>query len=229
MAKPSQTQKKEKNEKNRARKKRTFYNRLAMGLLLILLLVGIVYSIRSIKKVDLSDPGNRPFRGNGSARVIISEFSDFQCPACRAAEPNLKQLLLDYPGKIKFVFYNYPLTVNHPWAMMAGEAAQCAGDQEKFWPYHDLLYDRQDIWAKDSSPGILLKKYAVELGLNPERFNVCLDTRKKKAVMEEDLSIGDALQIQSTPTIFINQERIIGGFKLDELKKAAEAEIILHP
>lgn len=220
--------KQEKEEKNRSRKKRTFYNRLAMGIFVAGLLVMIVYSIKSIKKIDLTQPGKHPFKGNPSSKVIVSEFSDFQCPACRAAEPSLKQLMTDYPDKIKLVFYNYPLTANHPWAMLAAEAASCADLQGKFWPYHDLLYDRQDAWVKDSAPDKIFKGYAVELGLETGQFNNCLDQKKTKGTIEEDQSLGDALVVNSTPTLYVNQTKV-EGIRLPEIKHAVETELALHP
>ncbi|MFI5303850.1 MAG: DsbA family protein [Nitrospiria bacterium] len=224
----SATQKKEKEVKQKAKKSRKTVNRIAMGAMVLFVLLVIVYSIKSIRPVNLSDSGNHPFKGNSTAKVIISEFSDFQCPACKGAEPNIKQLLTDYEGKVKFVFYNYPLTQNHPWAMLAAEAAQCANEQEKFWPYHDLLYDRQEMWSKDSSPQKLFKDYAVELNLKAESFNSCLDSGKERSRVADDQDKGDALQVQSTPTIFINQQRVVGGNSLFELKEAVENEVRLH-
>jgi protein-disulfide isomerase len=224
----SATQKKEKEIKHQSKKSRKTANRIAMGAMVIFVLLVIVYSIKSIRKVNLADSGNRPFQGNSASKVIVSEFSDFQCPACKGAEPNIKQLLKDYEGKIKFVFYNYPLTQNHQWAMLAAEAAQCANDQGKFWPYHDFLYDRQDVWSKDSDPKKLFKGYAVELALNGEAFNSCLEGGKNRSLIADDQGVGDALNIQSTPTLFINQQRIIGGNSLFELKQALDSEISLH-
>jgi len=224
----SASQKKDRELKQHSRKNRNKINRVAMAALVVFILLVVVYSIKSIRHFNLADPGNRPFRGNGAARIIISEFSDFQCPACRGAEPNIGEILKQYQGKVKFVFYNYPLTQNHQFALIAAEAALCANDQEKFWPYHDLLYDRQDIWSKASDVNKTLKTYATELGLNGETFSQCLEGGKKKSVITEDQDVGDALQVQSTPTIFINQQRIIGGNSLTELKQALDSEINLR-
>lgn len=224
----SANQKKEKEFKHKAKRNRKLVNRIAMGALVLIVLWVVVYSIRSIHPVDLMESGNHPFKGNPASKVVISEFSDFQCPACKGAEPNLKELLKEYEGKVKFVFYNYPLTQNHPWAMLAAEAAQCAGDEDKFWSYHDLLYDRQEVWAKNSAPRNLFNDYAVELGLNAANFKACLEKGKKHALISEDQDKGDALQIQSTPTIFINKQRVIGGNSLLELKQAVESEIRLQ-
>lgn len=224
----SANQKKEKEIKHQAKKKRKIVNRIAMGLTVLGILLVIVYSIRSMHPVNLADTGNHPIRGNPTAKVVISEFSDFQCPACKGAEPNINQLLKDYDGKIKVVFYNYPLTQNHQWALLAAEAAQCANDQGKFWPYHDLLYDRQEVWSKASEPQKLFKDYAVELELKSETFISCLDSGKKRPTIAEDQDKGDALQIQSTPTLFINEQRIVGGNSLFELKQAVESEVRLR-
>ncbi|MBI1818845.1 MAG: DsbA family protein [Nitrospirae bacterium] len=224
----SSSQKKEKENKSKARKTRNLFNRIFMGLLVLFFIIGVVYSIKSIRPVNLLESGNHPFKGNSAAKVIVSEFSDFQCPACKGAEVNMKKLLADYPDKIKLVFYHYPLSANHPWAMLAAEASECANDQGQFWPLHDLLYDRQEIWSKDSAPSKLFKGYAAELGIKAEPFNTCLDQGKKKSVIAEDQGQGDALQIQSTPTIFINQQRIIGGNSYPDLKQAVESEINLR-
>ena len=91
--------------------------------------------------------GQLPPKGNLSSNVIVAEFSDFQCPFCRAAEPTVKRIISEYSDKIKFVYMNFPLTQIHRFADKSANAAECANEQGKFWEYHDILFDRQSEWA----------------------------------------------------------------------------------
>ncbi len=91
--------------------------------------------------------GNAQTKGSADAKVVIVEYSDFQCPYCSRAEPTVEQLLKDYEGKIRFAYKEYPLTQIHPNAMAASEFALCAGDQGKYWEAHDLLFDKQAEWS----------------------------------------------------------------------------------
>jgi protein-disulfide isomerase len=110
--------------------------------------------------------GDRGFaRGPKNAPVTIVEFSDFQCPFCKTANATVKQVLDKYPGKVRLVFRDYPLASLHPQAPKAHEAARCAGDQQKFWEYHDMLFERS---PKMSPPD--LKQYAQDLKLDAAAF-----------------------------------------------------------
>ncbi len=90
-------------------------------------------------------------RGPKDAPVTIVEFSDFQCPFCKSANTTVKQVLDKYPGKVRLVFRDYPIASLHPQAPKAHEAARCAGDQSKFWEYHDVLFERS---PKAVAPGL---------------------------------------------------------------------------
>ncbi|MFH0711040.1 MAG: thioredoxin domain-containing protein [Candidatus Aenigmatarchaeota archaeon] len=91
--------------------------------------------------------GSLPPKGNSSARVVVVEFSDYQCPFCRRVEPTVEKIISEYVEKIKFVYMDLPLYSIHKFAGQASNAARCANEQGKFWEYHDVLYDRQDEWA----------------------------------------------------------------------------------
>src|SRR5205085_997458 len=93
-------------------------------------------------KIEVAADPSR-LRGNPNAPVTIVEFSDFQCPYCRAAEPTIKEVLDKYKDKVRFSYRDYPLKQIHPHAEQAAEAARCAGEQGKYWEYHDLLYAKQ--------------------------------------------------------------------------------------
>ena len=146
-----------------------------------------------------------PSVGPANAPVTIVEFSDFQCPYCRLSVPMIKEILAKYPGKVKVVYRDYP-GPNHPHAQQAAEAAQCAGDQGKFWEYHDSLFDRQA-----PGTGWNFTELAKEIGLNQDAFATCLDTGRFREEVAKDLQEGIKLGVVSTPTFFINGRPLVGA------------------
>jgi protein-disulfide isomerase len=153
-----------------------------------------------------------PFLGPQDALVTIIEFSDFQCPYCRSVQPTLKQLLQDYQGKIKLVFRDFPLRNIHPQAQKAAEAAQCAAEQQQFWPYHDKLFASTSLQIQE------LKQYAQELGLSMEQFTACLDSNKYAQEVERDLQDGMNAGVNATPSFFINGQPVSGAVPYEQFK-----------
>ncbi len=150
-----------------------------------------------------------------SARVTLVEFGDYQCPACGAAHPVLKQLLAKYGDHVNLVFRNFPLT-QHKNAYAAAEAAESAGEQGKYWQMHDLLYDRQSDWAQTKDPTAQFVEYAKSLELDPDKFTKSLQDHKFITVIQNDLSDGNKLGVNSTPTFFVNGSQFTGN--LDQLE-----------
>lgn len=93
------------------------------------------------------DIGNSPVRGNAKAQVVIVEFSDFQCPFCKQANPIVQQVMKEYGDKVKLIYKHLPLTSIHPNAQIGAEAAECANEQKKFWQFHDVLFNNQAEWS----------------------------------------------------------------------------------
>jgi protein-disulfide isomerase len=153
-----------------------------------------------------------PFLGPQDAMVTIIEFSDFQCPYCQRVQPTLKRLLQDYQGKIKLVFRDFPLRNIHPQAQKAAEAAQCAAEQQQFWPYHDRLFASASLQIQE------LKQYAQELGLQMEQFTACLDSNKYAQEVERDLQDGLNAGVNSTPSFFINGQPVSGAAAYEQFK-----------
>ena len=151
------------------------------------------------------DTGNDPSLGPADAAVTIIEFSDFQCPYCKRSVSDIKELRNIYGERIRHVYRDYP-GPTHPHAQTAAEAARCAGEQGKFWEYHDLLFERQ-------SPGTGwdLVGLAQELRLQPDPFVQCLQTGRYRQDVLKDLQDGMALGITSTPTFFINGRPLVGA------------------
>ena len=159
----------------------------------------------------------QPFRvkGPADARVTIVEFSDFQCPACRVAEPVVRQLLSLYGKDVKFVFKDFPLERIHPYARAGAAAAECAGRQGKFWEYHDALYDKQQEWTNEAAPQ-KLEGYAKDLKLDAAAFKACQADPSVQAAISDDAREAQDRWVGSTPTFFINGQRFVGARQLQE-------------
>ncbi|MFQ5800857.1 MAG: DsbA family protein [Candidatus Hydrothermarchaeales archaeon] len=150
-----------------------------------------------------------PWAGDKDAEVIIVEFSDFQCPFCARAAPTVNQIKKIYGDKVLFVYRDFPLSSIHPQAQKAAEASQCAFEQDKFWEYHDLLFEKQQDWAGVGVPKF--KEYAADLGLDTDQFNGCLDSGKHAQEVTSDLQRGQHLGVTGTPTFFINGKKVVGA------------------
>lgn len=146
--------------------------------------------------------------GDPDAPVTIVEFGDFQCPGCGSFARQVKPLVdrqLVEPGRASFVFYDFPLVQMHGNAFLAARAARCAGDQERFWDYHDLLFQNQTRWSADSSPTGRFVSYAEELGLDMDAFEECLRSDRHAETVTANMRLGEALGVSGTPTIMVSR------------------------
>jgi protein-disulfide isomerase len=167
--------------------------------------------------VDASDD---PSKGPATAPVTIVEFSDFQCPFCARVNPTLQKVKETYGDTVRVVFRDFPLLQIHPQAAKAAEAATCANEQGKFWEMHDRLFaNQQKLQVAD------LKQYAVELGLNAESFNQCLDSGKHEAEWKKDLEDGAKYGLSGTPAFFINGRLISGAQPLEAFTEIIDEEL----
>ena len=161
-----------------------------------------------------------PSKGTGNAPVKIVKFEDFECPFCKTVQPTLTELLKKYDGKVRLVHKDLPLEAIHPQATLAAEAARCAGDQGKFWEYHDTLYGKAPkLGAGD------LKSYAKEIGLNTAAFDQCLESGTHKNVVQKDLAEGAKLGLTGTPSFFINGREISGAQPLEAFSAIIDEEL----
>ncbi len=149
-----------------------------------------------------------PSRGPRNAPVTIVEFSDFQCPYCKRAAVGLKPLIQSYGSEVRFVFKQMPLSI-HADAFKAAQASVCAGDQGKFWEYHDILFGASELSEQ------ALKKYAADLGLKTNEFDTCLDSEVSATIVRKDMQEAMQAGVQGTPTYFVNG-RIVKGMKSSE-------------
>jgi protein-disulfide isomerase len=150
---------------------------------------------------NLIDIAGSASRGAAAAKVAIVEFSDYECPFCgRHAQQTVPQLAREYvdTGKVRYIFKNMPLESIHPNAFKAAVAAECAGEQGKYWPLHDQLFANQR--ALDAAS---LANHARAAGLEPQMFQQCLGSNKHDARIRQDQAEGEAIGANSTPTFFI--------------------------
>ncbi len=148
------------------------------------------------------------FEGGKNASVTIVEYSDFQCPACAAYYPVMKELNAAFGDQIKIVYRNYPLTQIHANAQLAAQAAEAAGIQGKFFDMHDLLFAGQSTWSTLPNPADTFTSYATSLGLNIDQFNADLTSSAVRTAVADDVRSGMSANVTGTPTFFLNGERI---------------------
>ena len=158
-------------------------------------------------------------RGNPNAPVMIVEFSDFQCPYCHQVEPVVKDLLAKYGDKVSLAYRDLPLKQIHPQAEIAAEASRCAGEQGKYWEYHDQLFNASKL-DRDA-----LLEYARNLKLDDKKFDSCLTTGKYRTDVEKDLREGTQAGINGTPTFFINGTALSGAQSQESFAKVIDQEL----
>ncbi len=162
-------------------------------------------------------------RGPTDAPITIVEFSDYQCPFCKRAEATLKQVDALYPGKLRIVYRHLPLDF-HENAMPAAVAANCAGAQDRFWDYHDLLFENQRALGERQLLG-----YADQLGLDADAFRSCFEDEASAAQVSEDMALARQLGATATPTFFINGIELRGAQPLEMFRQIIDRELSARP
>jgi len=170
-------------------------------------------------KVELSFDSNR-VRGTSHPQVMIIEFSDFQCPFCRKVQPVLKNLLAEYEGRVSLAYRDFPLRGMHDQAELGAEAARCAGEQSKFWEYHDLLFENPEKINRDGLIGL-----SRTLKLDEGQFESCLSSGKYRPQVERDLQDGIRAGVLGTPAIFVNGVLVSGAEPQASFERIIEAQL----
>ena len=152
-----------------------------------------------------------PSLGDSNAPVTLVEFSDFECPVCRALHDALRGLLPNYP-QVRVVFKDYPLEQIHPWARTAALAGRCAYKENPatFWKIYDLIYDNQQIISAENAWG-KMTDFAGQSGLNVDEFKACMASPEAGAAVDASRANGVQLEVGSTPTSFVNGRRLVGA------------------
>jgi protein-disulfide isomerase len=170
-----------------------------------------------------------PVTGNPNATVTIVEFADFECPVCRQLHDALRGLLPNYP-QTRLVFKDFPLEQLHPWARTGALAGRCAyrQDAKAFWKMYDYLYDNQDLISAANAWDKAVD-YAGQAGLATDAFKACMTGQEAAAAVDASIANGKLLEVNSTPTLFVNGRRVVGAdahqleqviqYELQHLKK----------
>ena len=165
--------------------------------------------------------------GSPDAPVKISEYADFECPACAGfatiTEPDVRKRIVD-AGLASFTFYDYPLSM-HPNTVPAHNAAACADEQGKFWSMHDRIFQSQDEWNGQATdrPKAFFERYANEVGLDIGRWEACYDARKYQQRINANLSDGLRRGVNSTPSFVIGDRLYPGSLNYDEIKALVDS------
>ena len=143
-------------------------------------------------------------RGNANAPVTLEEFADFECPSCGAYYPELKKIESEFGDRLRVVFRERPLVPPHQHALMAAQAAEAAGLQNRFWEMHDKLYENQKTWSEANDLVPIFVDYAKQIGLDTDRFMKDLNGEEVAKRIFQDGKRAHALNVAGTPTFFVN-------------------------
>jgi len=160
-------------------------------------------------------------KGSPTAKTILVEFGDFQCPSCGLARVKIAEVLKKHEKNLKVVFKQYPMQNVHRNAMLAAQAAEAAGRQAKFWEMSELLFSRQAEWSNVPDPMTFFSKYAAELQLNPDKFRSDFTENEIRNKIYRDILEGQMAQVRSVPTFFLN------GNMLQNIKSDVEFQQLI--
>ncbi|MDX1536020.1 MAG: thioredoxin domain-containing protein [Candidatus Spechtbacterales bacterium] len=230
--------KKEKMEAKEKKLKTEKIKRIGMWIGLTVVIIGSLIVMVNLASNEPEGGGNATpqqvnaedwTKGGEQASVEILEYADFQCPACADAKPALERLSEDFGDDLKIALRHFPLEAIHPNAQLASQAAEAAGLQGKFWEMHDMLFENQRDWSRERNPEDKFISYAEFLELDIEKFEADLKSDAVKDAVDSDQNAGFKAGVNSTPTFYLNGERIqnLGyeGFKTlieEELSKSSE-------
>ena len=146
--------------------------------------------------------------GPNDSKVVLTEFADLQCPACAQLTPIIKEIVSKHP-EIRYEYKHYPLSY-HEFSFKAAEAAECAGDQGKFWEFIEKIFESQETWEQSKNPDAIFQRIAREQGMDLQKLGACVEDPRVKEEALREREEGRGLGIQETPTFFVNGNKIDG-------------------
>ena len=207
---------------------------VVIGVIILLLLIISIWFYSLVKEnIDTISNENQstiydiatnddPYAGGKDARIVIVEFSDFQCPYCTQAFPTVREIISTYGDQIKFIYRDFVNSKIHPQAQKSAEAGECASEQDKFWEMHDKMFINTDLTVSS------LKQYATEVGMNMDQFNECIDSDRYYEEVQQDFASGIVSGVDGTPTFFINGAKFEGAINVDNFKSIIDQLIVIY-
>lgn len=168
------------------------------------------------------------YQGSSTPKATVVEYADFQCPACKAEYPIVKQLTSDYKTKqVMFVYRYFPLEQVHKNALASAKAAYAAGKQGKFWEMHDKLFETQDSWADTDNAADTFAGFAKDLQLNMDQYNKDVNSSEAGKVITDSENGGINAGVNATPTFFINGQKLNSDVppSYDQLKQLIDEQL----
>ena len=169
--------------------------------------------------------------GPKTAKVLLQEFADFQCPICReyfsTVEPQIKTTYLD-KGTIRYEFHHFIVidaNTGGSESRHAAEASECANEQGHFWDYHNMLYTNQGGEGSGALADNRLKAFSVALGLDSAKFNTCFDSHRYSSVVDADQALGTQMGVSGTPTLFVNGTMVSNPLDFNTVKQAIDLQL----
>lgn len=167
-------------------------------------------------------------KGSSTPSAILVEYGDFECPACASYHPLTEQLVEEFPDTFQFVFRNYPLN-QHPNSRVAAYAAEAAGMQGKYWEMYDEIFSTQSSWAGKGDAKDTFVTYAKDLGLDVEKFKLDYELQDIKDKVQNDITDANQLGVNSTPTFFLNGEKLQNPASYEDFATLVKAAILKNP
>ena len=228
----------EKIKEQRQRKLKRLYRHIALWLLVALVVGGGIFGMVKLASRPASETGPAItvnavnsedwIKGNRDAKVVLIEYSDFQCPACAFYYPLLEKFSEEFGDKLAIAYRHFPLQ-NHQNAKSAAYAAEAAGRQEKFWEMHDLIFDNQKDWKDKQSTDEVFINYAQTLNLNLDQFKMDFASKEIRKKVEGTYQNGISLGLNSTPTFFLNGKKISNPRNYEEFRNVILQAINENP
>jgi protein-disulfide isomerase len=179
------------------------------------------------REISMMNNGGQPAMGTPGAPVVLTVFTDFQCPYCRDQAKSLRENLLKaFPKQVRLYMHDFPLEQIHPWARSAAIASRCVYNtgEENYWKFHDWIFDSQSN-VTEATLRPMVMQWAPGNGIEAIQLGRCIDSKETEPAVDKDLATARSLGVNSTPTLFINGRKLASSIPWEQLKKYIEFEI----
>lgn len=181
---------------------------IILGVAVVAIFGGMIALNQTNKANMPQSNGSNNVYGNVESQVTLTEFADFQCEACYAYYPTIKEVKEKYKDTVKFQVRHFPIAGSHKFAQMAASYAEAAAKQDKFWEMHDKIFEGQKQWERMADASVAFNSYAEEIGLDMEKLEADRTSEEVKAIINADFKAAQDAGAQGTPTFVLNGERI---------------------